>query len=338
MKAHFIYFAIFNLSEIVYIYGVLLIIDIITTQQYISIIQDRYLLIMSGPRKTSSYDAFAVVDSMVSKPVLGSDGAASWQEFQSNHKSRGASSRGVAPHLPMKRSDKLSGMKSMQEERNNEQKIRKDTGDRGMYGGYTVFKRKNTLEEAAEKKKRKLIHERKRPDDQTYYIKADIFQEWKQDYVFTTRDGRTGYYWDGMDSIKKLNGHDPNPHTTSTNNNDEALIVEAKSKLSKKKKKKEKKCKMLDNAVNPVGSGFDLPSGWEAAMDPSSGNTYYYNVELNKTLWEKPTHEGVCSEAENKDSTTMSLAEGWEVAKDPSSGKEYFYNRSLNKTSWERPS
>lgn len=299
---------------------------------------------MSGPRKTSSYDAFAIVDSMVSKPVLGSDGAASWQEFQSNHKSRGSSSRGVAPHLPLKRSDKLSGMKSIQEERNNEQKIRKDTGDRGMYSGYTVFKRKNTLEEAAERKRRKLIQERRRPEELTYFIKADNFLEWKEDYIFTTRDGRTGYYWDGMDSIKKLNknGDDLSPAgTTSTHNdydeitNNEGLIVEAESKSSNKKKKKKKKHKKKDGAI-PIES--DLPNGWQMAIDPTSGTTYYYNVELNKTLWEHPTHEGESNKVDNKDPATVPLLEGWEATKDPSSGKEYFYNRSLNKTSWERPS
>mmetsp|Transcript_781 Transcript_781/g.1263 ORF Transcript_781/g.1263 Transcript_781/m.1263 type:complete len:298 (+) Transcript_781:108-1001(+) len=293
---------------------------------------------MSGPRKPSSYDAFAAVDSLVSKPVLGSDGAASWQEFQSNHKSRGASSRGVAPHLPLKRSDKLSGMKSIQEERRNEQQIRSDCGDRQMGSGYTVFKRKNTMDEAVEKKRRKMIQDRKRPEDQTYFIKAENFQGWKEDYIFTTRDSQTGYYWDGMDSIKKLNGADLDD---STKQNDDITnhegSVEAKTNSSKKKKKKAKdhKHKKKDEAV---GAESDLPKGWQMAMDPATGKTYYYNVELNKTLWEKPIDESGSIKSENKGSETVPvLPSGWETAKDPSSGKEYFYNRSLNKTSWERP-
>jgi len=297
---------------------------------------------MSGPKKPSSYDAFATVDSLVSKPVLGSDGAASWQEFRSNHKSKGASSRGVAPHLPLKRSDKLSGMKSIQEERRNEQQIRSDSGDRQMGSGYTVFKRKNTMEEAVERKRRKMIQDRKRPDDQTYFIKAETFQGWKEDYAFTTRDSRTGYYWDGMDSIKKLNGADLDDDSTKQNNDDITTnhegSVEAKTKSSKKKKKKAKDQKHKKND-EAVGAESDLPKGWQMALDPASGKTYYCNVELNKTVWEKPIDENGSINAENKGSETVPiLPNGWEAAKDPSSGKEYFYNRSLNKTSWERPS
>ena len=75
----------------------------------------------SGPQRytsssSSAYDAFSTVDSLVSKPIMGSDGAASWQQFQSESKSKSNSigslsqssrslyqSRGAAPHLPLKR-------------------------------------------------------------------------------------------------------------------------------------------------------------------------------------------------------------------------------------------
>jgi len=49
--------------------------------------------------------------------------------------------------------------------------------------------------------------ERVRPEGATYFIKAETFDGWKEDYVFTTKKGRgTGYFWDGMDSVKKLGG------------------------------------------------------------------------------------------------------------------------------------
>ena len=32
-----------------------------------------------------------------------------------------------------------------------------------------------------------------------------------------------------------------------------------------------------------------LPSGWVAAQDPKSGQTYYVHKKTNKTQWEKPT-------------------------------------------------
>jgi len=296
---------------------------------------------MPGPKKPSSYDAFSTVDSLVSKPVLGSDGAASWQEFQSSNKK--SISQGVAPHIPLKRADKLSGMKSIQEERKNEQNIRQDGGDRNMGSGYTVFKRKNDLEEIAERKRRKMIEARKRPENQKYFIKAETFGDWKEDYVFTTRDRGTGYYWDGMDSIKKLNGKDVGGGESILGvgtADDEGAggaggadggIMPEEPKMKKKKKNKDGKKKSKSAAtVSAAGeiTETDLPIGWTAAIDPSSGNTYYYNVQLNKTVWEKPKPID-----EEKDE---SLLEGWEAAKDPSTGKTYFFNRTLNKTVWER--
>ena len=31
-----------------------------------------------------------------------------------------------------------------------------------------------------------------------------------------------------------------------------------------------------------------LPPGWKSALDPASGNTYYYNVHTRRTTWQKP--------------------------------------------------
>ena len=40
------------------------------------------------------------------------------------------------------------------------------------------------------------------------------------------------------------------------------------------------------------GTGTDvdakLPRGWRAKVDPTYGQTYYYNKALNKTQWERP--------------------------------------------------
>ena len=287
---------------------------------------------MSGPRKGSAYDAFSTVDSLVSKPIMGSDGAASWQQFQSSTKHQ--QSRNVAPHIPLKRADKLSGMKSIQEERRNEEKIRISGGDSKMGSGYTVFKRKgHDRGEIAERKRLKCVEERTRPEDAKYYIKAETFGGWKEDYVFTTRDRGTGYFWDGMDSVKKLKGASlPGTENASSLNKDDA--EQPAKKVKKKKKKKDKKSKK-EQQTAPQS---DLPSGWAEAIDPTSGKNYYYNHQLNKTVWEKPTStSGNEMQEIIKDKDGEKGSNGWEEAKDPSTGKTYNYNRSLNKTTWERP-
>jgi hypothetical protein len=49
--------------------------------------------------------------------------------------------------------------------------------------------------------------------------------------------------------------------------------------------------------VAAVDDGIDkttgLPYGWKSAVDPNSGQTYYYNSSLNQTTWEKPTANAV---------------------------------------------
>ena len=292
---------------------------------------------MSGPRKPTAYDAFSTVDSLVSKPVMGSDGAASWQKFQASTKSKQTKSRNVAPHIPLKRTDKLTGMKSIEEERKNEENLRKIGGDRKMGGGYTLFKRKgHDRDEIADRKRLKMVEERKKPEDKKYFIKAATFAGWKEDYVFTTRERGTGYYWDGMDSVKRLvKGNSMSTSSVATDTIDgagEAAQVSKESK--KKKKKKDKKAKMDSSATQ------SLPNGWAEALDPTSGRTYYYNVSLNKTVWERPTNEKTESGDVKGDIISdggKPLENGWEEAKDPTTGKIYYFNRSLNKTTWERP-
>mmetsp|Transcript_16200 Transcript_16200/g.30632 ORF Transcript_16200/g.30632 Transcript_16200/m.30632 type:complete len:286 (-) Transcript_16200:2028-2885(-) len=282
----------------------------------------------TSDKKASAYDAFSAVDAMVSKPVLGSDGAASWQEFKAGSKDK---SRGVAPHLPLKKTDKLSGIKCIEDERRQEQRIREMYDERPMGSGYTLFKRKNTQEDASERKRRKRILERKRPDDQLYFIKSDTFVGWKEDYVFTTRDGNTGYYWDGMDSLKRINVDE-----------DAGIDVNNKKHLdkpssSKKKKSKDKITKFSQKEMDSSRKYQQLPEGWSSATDPRTGKTYYYNFALNKTMWDVPKTDDNENETKTSVDADRLLPQGWEMAKDPSTGMTYFYNRVLNKTSWEHP-
>jgi len=174
---------------------------------------------------TSSFDAFTLVDEAVKKPVFGSDAAASWQDFRKNNVGA-IRSEGVAPHMPIKRADRVGlGFKSIQEEREHEKGVRSSYGHADLGSGYTEFKKKNndgekhvsassnsTVVGGAKRKLdssyyneasyldplkcgRLAIDFRERPDDVAYFIKSDTFTGWKNDYIFGTRHRGTGYYW-----------------------------------------------------------------------------------------------------------------------------------------------
>ncbi|CAJ1954685.1 unnamed protein product [Cylindrotheca closterium] len=119
----------------------------------------------------------------------------------------------------------------------------------------------------------------------------------------------------------------------------------------------------------PAGSVTEekdaLPDGWTEVVDPSSGETYYYNPATQETSWEMPAEEPKATkvtEAPSTDTTmevlsSMSqqpeelavpalgespeddgdLPDGWEEVVDPNSGDVYYFNSGSNETSWERP-
>jgi hypothetical protein len=83
-----------------------------------------------------------------------------------------------------------------------------------------------------------------------YFLKVEsgTFEGYKFDYVFTTRDNGTGYYWDGLDSSRQLQGNgddnetrthaDGTAESTVTDTNDETIPNNTTKKPKKKKKKK----------------------------------------------------------------------------------------------------
>ena len=312
-------------------------------------------------KKGTSFDAFSSVDKLVSKPILGSDGAASWQEFRKdNTQIFNPRKTSNAPLAPLKKADKLgSGMSSWHEERAREQASRAEDGSAALGAGYTNFRQKDGQDEALARKDRKRIEQRLRPDNQEYYLAAKTFEGWKWDYVFTTKDRRTGYYWDGRDSLKRLKGElpaDAGPKQES-NDNETADNGDAKRERpsgegegdtqqqpppAKKKKKRKKTAPVIvDDPNNPLeqvqaairkrnerlglannlSNNDGLPDGWEAAPDPSTGNIYYFHRASGTRQWDKPKVE--------------SLPEGWNVAND-STGKQYYYHTS-GETRWEKP-
>lgn len=311
----------------------------------------------------SSFNAFKSVDDLVAKPVIGSDGANSWQNFQKEAKHIMTTSQRVAPNLPLKRADRLAGITSVQQERQREEEIRKESGKAGESTGYTVFKRKNEAEEAMARKKRTQIEKRIRPDEKKYFISAPTFEGFKIDYVFTTRDRGTGYYWDGMDSLKKLNGQGDDFPTDETSGDKDAKgspAVKHEEKPKKKKRKKDKVAPVIVNdQTNPMEQVADairrrneklngppsallglLPRGWEAATDPS-GRIYYFCRASGERQWDRPTVPalivGSSAGVAVADATSNlnELPAGWKVARD-GTGKEYYYDTN-GETRWDRP-
>ena len=291
----------------------------------------------------SSFSAFNDVDDTVSKPVLGSDGAARWQDFKGNNKLP-TNKSSIAPAIPLKKLDRVLGTKSIRDEQAIEVKIRKDAGDREMGSGYTVFKRNTDQEEIAAKKKKQLVLDRVRPDDVPYFIQAETFEGYKYDYVFTTRDLRgTGYYWDGMDSMKKEMGLAPTHSSLAdnTNGNDDTTIESSRSSIKRKKKKRKK---VHDG--NPI-------------FEPDEFNPHEQVAAAllrRKQAMEAPPSTSVSianntrsdAEALGADSRALNIpvqqtlepeliADGWQSTKDPASGKIYYYKRSTNERSWKKP-
>lgn len=323
---------------------------------------------MPGPEvpsknPSSSFDAFSSVDKLVSKPILGSDGAASWQDFRKDNK-KVFSKTSNAPLAPLKKADKLgSGMSSWKEEREREEEARTAEGAAALGDGYTNFRKKDGQEEAMANKDRKRIEQRIRPENKEYYLIAKTFEGWKWDYVFTTKGRKTGYYWDGRDSLKRLKGELPanaGPPTSSSTPDKETADVDGKrdrdasetdgdgtvdnAKQAKKKKKRKKNAApvIVEDPNNPLeqvqaairkrnerlglvdNNTTDLPPGWEMAPDPSTGKSYYFHRASGERSWEKP-----------KMPNNNGLPDGWSVANDPS-GKQYYYHTS-GETRWEKP-
>jgi hypothetical protein len=288
-------------------------------------------------KPASAYEAFSSVDELVAKPVLGSDGAAAWQDFRKNVR-RPPSSSSVAPTAPLKQADRAAGFASWQQEREHESAVREDAGEASLHAGYTEFERKHRGDEEGplSAKERKRIERRRRPEDSEYFLPAPAWAGWKWDYVFTTRDRGTGYYWDGTDSLKKLRGELTGEPPAEAAKRSKRPAAEDEGEPKQKKKKKKKRAPVIvDDPNNPLEQvaavlqqrrelQAQLPPGWEAAQDSVTKKTYYYNRQTGERTWEAPLPE-------------EPLPEGWQSAKDASTGKEYYYNAATGETRWERP-
>jgi len=309
---------------------------------------------------TSSHAAFAAVDSMVSKQVHGSDNTASWQSFQNESKTRGTTvSTGAAPILPIKRADRLgTGMQSRDDEKRHENQIRRQAGQAPVGSGYTAFKRKIDQEAVASAKRAKLVADRVRPDDKRYYIASETFEGWKEDYVFTTRDRGTGYYWDGMDSLKKqlgLSSGDPSSSVVaemkekaedvSGDGADASPEDDIAATKKKRKKKKKSKSKDADGTAHVEEDSNNPMDQIAAAIQRRNQAMMHPPGSAGRAAAAAGVADAGAAAADAIGLTGSGLplqvnalaAKGWEKAKDPSSGKEYYFNRSSGERSWDNP-
>jgi WW domain len=281
---------------------------------------------------SSAYTAYNAVDELVAKPVFGSDGAKKWQSFaQATQKQHHVQSNSVAPTAPLKAIDRATGFTSWKEEREYSNQIRQsdDQTKNTTSSVYTNFTQKashNNIDMSS--KERKRIERRIIGENQEYFIPSPTFAGWKFDYIFTTRmeTHGTGYYFDGTDSLKLLNGlisNDDIPSSArvlsiassdsvdaakkrsapaSGENTDEASAVNANAHASKKKKKTKNLAPIIVNNPNhpleqiaailaqrqPQSSSELLPMGWECAKDGTTGKTYYFNRTTGERTWEPP--------------------------------------------------
>ena len=297
------------------------------------------------PSASTAYDAFAAVDELVAKPVLGSDGAALWQAFgqqQQQSASHHHRRKQAAPKAPLKAADRAAGFQNWDDERKQEEQERQKAGHKSLQeSGYTAFKKKGNTNE--DDKPIDWTAKRKRPEHVTYYVAAELFEGSKFDYVFTTRDRGTGYYWDGMDSLKQRAGIsvprssfaiDTNAATEQEENEAEEPEISQK----KKKKKSKRTAPMIrDDPTNPleqVAAALQrkLQSDWKTAIDPATGKTYHYNANTGERSWDPPSLGNTLAT-----STTPTLPAGWQAVPDATSGNEYYYHTETKQTQWERP-
>eukprot|EP00531_Pseudo-nitzschia_arenysensis_P017383 CAMPEP_0116125268 /NCGR_PEP_ID=MMETSP0329-20121206/5721_1 /TAXON_ID=697910 /ORGANISM="Pseudo-nitzschia arenysensis, Strain B593" /LENGTH=1109 /DNA_ID=CAMNT_0003619299 /DNA_START=125 /DNA_END=3451 /DNA_ORIENTATION=+ len=88
--------------------------------------------------------------------------------------------------------------------------------------------------------------------------------------------------------------------------------------------------------AEPATSSTESSSDWVETVDPTSGQTYFFNSKTNETSWEKPTSTGE-SATQPAESESTTGESDWSETVDPSSGQTYYYNNKTGETSWEKP-
>eukprot|EP00592_Proboscia_alata_P013715 CAMPEP_0194386128 /NCGR_PEP_ID=MMETSP0174-20130528/84642_1 /TAXON_ID=216777 /ORGANISM="Proboscia alata, Strain PI-D3" /LENGTH=310 /DNA_ID=CAMNT_0039174989 /DNA_START=28 /DNA_END=956 /DNA_ORIENTATION=- len=274
-----------------------------------------------------SFSAFSEIDNLVSKPVIGSDGALSWQNWRNEAKgiNKSTASLSVAPNLPMKQIDrKNTGFQNFDQERENEMAVRKTMGDVAVGEGYTVFKRKEHEDKLARNESNTTniqLQKRTRPPDAIYFMQAKTFEGWKHDYIFTTKDGRgTGYFWDGWDTARGV-------LETQPKSSKEGDADSNKTRTKKKKRKKGYDPHDASSLFQPDESNHPMTQVAEAIARAAQAASSKSSAECNNA-----------SHPARQKQVDVSLDEaGWSSAVDSGTQKVYYFNKLTKETRWDHP-
>ena len=86
------------------------------------------------------------------------------------------------------------------------------------------------------------------------------------------------------------------------------------------------------NNVRGTAAAAASTGAWQALIDPSTNQTYYYNQSTGATSWEAP----VAQRAVEHTAPTLATP-AWQTLRDPSTGQPYYCNSQTGESSWELP-
>lgn len=297
-------------------------------------------------------------DLSYSKPIYGSAGANSWQQWQSTSEHQksapslaSTSALRALPSFPMKRGEK----ETFEAEREREAHARREAGHAPLNSGYTTFLKRGADGGDADVRgdsavaaaaTTKLLT--KRVDDDSVvkqseaaattsmplFIPSSTYEGSKSSFIFTTRDALTGYYHDAStSSTASIPLPDSTPAPAPAKKVKTAKNV-VRATLGVPPGPSSSSPLPLTSAAassssNPPASDVDEADrielerhGWSIGVS-TSGETYYYN-KLNETSWSHPLRKNAKPEGL------------WKEAKTPL-GETYYFHTLTNETSWEKP-
>ena len=92
----------------------------------------------------------------------------------------------------------------------------------------------------------------------------------------------------------------------------------------------------------------DPPSAWEERLDEGSGVKYYFNTEMNESVWERPAEMdwqqqqkffpdgGIETPPLPEEEGTPEQHNSWDERYDEGSGVNYYFNTETQESVWEK--
>ena len=285
-------------------------------------------------------EAFRKVDDLVSKPILGSDGAQAWQSFaeseqgnraqkQKQQQRIGSSSSSAAasgaPQAPLKAQERAMGYQTWQDEQRDEAKRRNDgTGGTKTTGTptYTHFKQKQPQP-----------HQKKRKNDP----RGDLHQE-KNEIDNDDHDGdrkitsATDAATDdaATDAAATAKDHEGDHNVDVVDHDGTAIMKRNKSKRNKSKTTQ--KPIILHDPMHP------LEQVSAAMMMIQQQQLQHQSQQRASTTTTTTTSTSTRNHVVGRDDAPNdALPDGWKCTTDPNTGEVYYYQSITGQTSWTKP-